>query len=321
MRTRKLRCLILVIWISLCSTFVSAASRMVIPGGNTVGIKLYSRGLVVTGFEDASAAKEAGLKKGDFILAVDGKTVHTVQNLRDSIDHQEIVMTVMRKGKEQHLKVQPDKTEDGRKIGVYIRDSMAGIGTVTYYDPQTGGFGALGHGVNDTDAEMLLPLEAGVVVSSSVADVKKGKCGEPGELKGIFDVNRILGAVEKNTELGIFGKLRDLPKGNSLPTAERHEIKPGAATILSNIHGTQIQSYSVEILKIYSNNDGSGKDMLLRVTDEELLKKTGGIVQGMSGSPVIQNGRIVGAVTHVLINDPTRGYGIFIENMLEAAEQ
>ncbi len=320
MKTRRLRCLILVIWVSICSNLVYAAPRMVIPGGNTVGIKLYSRGLVVTGFEDSSSAREAGLKKGDVILAVDGEIVHTIQNLRNSLGDHAVVLTVSRKGKEQNYKVEPDETAEGRRIGVYVRDSMAGIGTVTYYDPEDSTFGALGHGVNDTDADVLLPLEAGVVVSSSVSDVKKGKCGDPGELKGSFDVHRILGAVEKNTDLGIFGKLRSCPEGKAIPTAERHEIRTGAAAILSNIQGTETRSYSVEILKIYTNDDGSGKDMLIQVKDDALLEKTGGIVQGMSGSPIIQNGKIVGAVTHVLVNDPTRGYGISIENMLSEAE-
>lgn len=315
MKTEKFRCLILAIWISLCSTFVSATPRMVVPGGNTVGIKLYSRGMVVTDFQEHSPAKEAGLKKGDVILAVDGKIIHTAENLKESLKERQVVLTVSRKGKEQTIKVEPQ----GCKIGVYIRDSMAGIGTVTYYDVETCTFGALGHGVNDTDAGLLLPLEAGVVVSSSVSGVKKGRNGEPGELKGLFDVHKILGAVEKNTEFGIFGKLKDLPKGKNILTAENHEIKTGSAMILSNIQGTQVQSYSVEILKIYTNSDGSGKDMLLQIKDEELLQKTGGIVQGMSGSPIIQDGKLVGAVTHVLVNDPTRGYGIFIENMLDTA--
>ncbi len=274
---------------------------------------------MVTGFEDHSTAREAGLKKGDVILSVNGKIIHTIQELRDGVNEKQILLKVSRKGKEHTFQVEPNETSEGRKIGVYIRDSMAGIGTVTYYDPETGNFGALGHGVNDTDADVLLPLEAGVVVPSSVTGIEKGKCGEPGELKGMFNIHKILGSVNQNTDFGIFGKLRELPKGKTVTTAETHEIRTGAATILSNIQGAQVQSYSVEILKIYTNSDGSGKDMLLQVKDEELLKKTGGIVQGMSGSPIIQDGKLVGAVTHVLVNDPTRGYGIFIENMLHAA--
>lgn len=319
MKKRGFRCLVAAIWMMILCSWTWAMPRMLVPGGTTVGIKLYSRGIVVTGFELDSAAKEAGLKKGDVVLAVDGELVHTTQSLRESLDEDRVTLTVLRKGKKEEIMVEPDVTEEGRKMGAYVRDSMAGIGTVTYYDPETGSFGALGHGVNDVDADILLPLEAGVVVSSSVAEIKKGKIGEPGELKGVFDVHNILGPVERNTELGIFGKMAEPLSGEPLPVAQSTEIKIGPAFILSNIQGMNVQTYSVEILKIYTHNDGSGKDMLIRVTDKNLLEQTGGIVQGMSGSTIIQNGKIVGAVTHVLVNDPTRGYGIFIENMLDAA--
>lgn len=319
MRMKKFRCLVAAVWVFVLCTWTSAMPRTLVPGGCTVGIKLYSKGMVITGFEEHSAAKAAGLKKGDVIIAVDGETIHTAQRLRDCLDEERVVVTVLRKGKQESFPVKTEETSDGRKLGAYIRDSMAGIGTVTYYDPETGTFGALGHGVNDVDADVLLPLEAGVVVSSSVSEVKKGKVGEPGELKGVFDVHRILGPVEQNTELGIFGKLTEPFSGKALPAAGADEVETGNAVILSNIEGTKIQTYSVEILKIYAEDEGSGKNMLLRVTDETLLQRTGGIVQGMSGSPIIQNGKIVGAVTHVLVNDPERGYGIFIENMLKAA--
>ena len=315
MKKKGFRCFVAAVWISICCVWVSAKPNMLVPGGNTVGIKLYSKGLVITGFEDASAAREAGLKKGDVILAVDGEIIHTAQNLRDKLDGEPVILSVLRKGREERFRVKPDD----RKIGAYIRDSMAGIGTVTYYDPETGSFGALGHGVNDMDAEVILPLEAGVVVSSSVSEIKKGKCGEPGELKGVFDVHKILGSVERNTEMGIFGKLKEPLNGKPLPLADEEEIETGAAVIFSNITGTQVQSYSVEILKLYPQDDGDGKDLLLKVTDKELLSQTGGIVQGMSGSPIIQDGKLVGAVTHVLVNSPDTGYGIFIENMLDAA--
>ena len=302
----------------LCSTWAAAMPRMLVPGGSTMGIKLYSKGVVITGFEEQSAAQKAGLKKGDIILAVDGETIHTAQGLRGCLDDDELVLTVQRKGKETTIPVEPDKTAEGYKLGAYIRDSMAGIGTVTYCDPETGEFGALGHGVSDVDAGVLLPLEAGVAVASSVSEVKKGSIGAPGELKGAFDVRNILGAVGKNTEMGIFGKLKKPIAGKPLPAASSHEVHAGKAEILSNVQGIEVRSYSVEILKIYAKDNDSGKNMLIRVTDENLLRQTGGIVQGMSGSPIIQDGKLVGAVTHVLVNDPTRGYGIFIENMLDA---
>lgn len=302
-----------------CCITASALPRMLIPGGCTVGIKLYSQGLVVTGFDKQSAARAAGLKKGDVILQVDGEAVHTAASLLERMESDSVILTVLRKGREAQFRVEPRQTADGRRLGAYIRDSMAGIGTVTYYDPDTGDFGALGHGVSDADAEILLPVEAGVVIHSSVTDVEKGKTGTPGELKGKFDVHRILGDVAENTEKGIFGKLSVPIPGKPLPVAQAGEVKPGAAEILSNISGTQVQHYSVEILKIYPQATASERNLLLKVTDQRLLDQTGGIVQGMSGSPIIQDGKLVGAVTHVLVNDPARGYGIFIENMLDAA--
>ena len=298
-----------------CSLSAAALPKTLIPGGCTVGVKLYTQGLVVTGFESRSAAKAAGLKKGDVIIQVDGEAVHTAAALRECLEEEQVILKILRNGREAEFCVRPN----GNQIGAYVRDSLAGIGTVTYYDPDTGAFGALGHGVSDSETKVLLPVEAGVVVQSSVADVKKGRDGAPGELKGSFDVSTILGKVERNAERGIFGTL-DVPiPGTPLPVAEAGEAEPGPAEIWANVDGQEVRSYSVEILRIYPHADETGRNMLLEVTDPDLLYATGGIVQGMSGSPIIQDGKLVGAVTHVLVNDPTRGYGIFIENMLEAA--
>ncbi len=298
-----------------CMGTVFAKPAALIPVGSTVGIKLYSQGLVVTGFDRRSPAKSAGMKKGDVILAADGVTVHSAEDLRSCLTGEQVVLQVLRKGREGAFCVKP---EDCR-LGAYVRDSIAGIGTVTWYDQATGAFGALGHGVSDGDTELLLPLKSGVVVPSSVTEVVKGKDGEPGELKGSFDVERIVGSVEKNTEKGIFGQMDAAFSGDPLPVAEAWQIEPGPAVIRSNVEGTEVQEYSVEILKCYPQAQENGRDMVLQITDHRLLEHTGGIVQGMSGSPIIQNGRIIGAVTHVLVNDSTTGYGIFIENMLDAA--
>ena len=302
-----------------CMTTVFAKPKMLIPGGHTVGIKLYSQGLVVTGFDRRSAAKKAGLKKGDVIIAVDQEAVHTAASLKERLDEKQVVLTVLRNGKEAQFCVEPEITVDGGKLGAYIRNSMSGIGTVTYYDPDTGVFGALGHGVSDVDAEILLPLEAGVVVSSSVEEVEKGKGGAPGQLHGVFDVSQIMGQVNRNTDRGIFGILDRPVPGAPLPLADTEDIETGSAQIYANVDGTAVCAYSVEIERIYPHAEETGRNMLLRITDPDLLRQTGGIVQGMSGSPIIQDGKLVGAVTHVLVNDPTRGYGIFIENMLDAA--
>ena len=320
MGKRVFRWLTAVALVAACSVSAWAKPAMLIPGGQTVGIKLYSQGLVVTGFDQKSAARAAGLKKGDVILAVDGEEVRSAAALREQLDEERVVLTILRNGKETKLSVKPTDTLHGGRLGAYIRDSISGIGTVTYYDPDTGAFGALGHGVSDADTEKLLPLEAGVVVASSVAEVKKGMDGVPGELKGQFDVHSILGQVDGNTGKGIFGILQKPIPGEPLPLAQPDEVKTGSAVIRANVDGTDVQEYSVEILKIYPQEKDSGRNILLEITDQRLLSRTGGIVQGMSGSPIIQNGKLIGAVTHVLVNDPTRGYGIFIENMLEAAK-
>ena len=278
-----------------CSLSAAALPKTLIPGGCTVGVKLYTQGLVVTGFESRSAAKAAGLKKGDVIIQVDGEAVHTAAALRECLEEEQVILKILRNGREAEFCVRPN----GNQIGAYVRDSLAGIGTVTYYDPDTGAFGALGHGVSDSETKMLLPVEAGVVVQSSIADVKKGRDGAPGELKGSFDVSTILGKVERNAERGIFGTL-DVPiPGTPLPVAEAGEAEPGPAEIWANVDGQEVRSYSVEILRIYPHADETGRNMLLEVTDPDLLYATGGIVQGMSGSPIIQDGKLVGAVTHV----------------------
>ncbi len=315
MRRRITGLVMAVVLVLSCTWSAAAMPKTLVPGGTTVGLKLYSQGLVITGFDRPSPAKTAGLKIGDAIIRADGKPVETVASLRNALMAEQVILTVLRKGREAEFYVRPQEN----KIGVYIRDSISGIGTVTYYDPETGEFGALGHGVSEADTGEVLPVERGMVIRSWVEQVEKGRHGEPGELKGKFDVHRILGTVEKNTEKGIFGNMTAPVPGTALPVAESGEVLTGPATILSNVSGTEVQEYSVEILKIYPHADDTGRNLLLQVTDEALLAQTGGIVQGMSGSPILQDGKLVGAVTHVLVNDPTTGYGIFIENMLDAA--
>ena len=232
-------------------------------------------------------------------------------------------LTVKRGSRTIELSAEPEKDEDGEYcLGAWVRDSMAGIGTMTFFDPQSGTFGALGHGVTDVDTGQLLPLDHGSIMDASVKAVKKGERASPGELKGDFDLTRDSGTLYANTECGIFGKLsaEDAAKitGAALPIAKKDEIKTGRAAILATVSGNETREYDIEIEKIYSPS-GSTRNLLLRVTDEELLAQTGGVVQGMSGSAILQDGKIIGAVTHVLLDDPSRGYGIFIENMLSAA--
>ena len=305
---------------SLYAQAAAALPAYLIPGGNTVGIQMYTKGLVITELSDGSAAARAGLKKGDTILEVDGKTVDSAQTLTEGIQSgQNVVLTVQRDGKQAEFLVVPEQTENGYRLGIYIRDSIAGIGTVTYYDPLTGEFGALGHGVNDLSGTRLLAMQKGILVASSVDEVRKGSRGTAGQLHGAFDVTRIIGTVEQNTARGLFGTMLNVPKRTALPVADSAQVKTGEASILSNVSGTTVEEYTVNIDRIFPDAK-NGRNLLLTVTDKRLLEKTGGIVQGMSGSPIIQDGKLIGAVTHVLVNDPARGYGIFIENMLEATQ-
>ena len=281
-----------------CQTL--AAGRTLVPGGYTVGIKLYAEGLMVTEVEPDAPAQRAGLRRGDVILTAGGKKTASAQALLDSIQSAEpIVVRVERGGHEAEFLVTPEKTASGYRLGILVRDHIAGIGTVTYYDPVSLQYGALGHGVSGLDGTQLLMLQSGYLVRASVAEVRTGTRGTPGELHGIFDVTDAV--------------------GEAVQTAPASAVTTGAAEILSNVDGEQVQRFSIRIDRV-DPDAKNGRNLLITVTDEALLAKTGGIVQGMSGSPILQNGKLVGAVTHVLVNDPTMGYGVLIENMLDAGK-
>jgi len=214
------------------------------------------------------------------------------------------------------------KTSTGYKLGAWVRDSMAGIGTITYVDPETGNFGALGHGICDVDTGTLMPFDNGSIMGSAVVSVTKGKAGAPGQLCGAFDLKEDSGVLYKNTQQGVFGCITDqalYADEKAYEIAGASEVEEGNVEIISNVNGTEVEHFDGRIIKLLED-DGSSKNFMLEITDPDLIDRTGGIVQGMSGSPIIQDGKLIGAVTRVLVNDPTRCYGIFIENMLEAAE-
>ena len=299
------------------------AAQLLIPGGQVIGLQLHGDTVSVAAFDDilGSCAKEAGLCIGDEILTINGLSVHSADDVRAALEgnNQMADITIRREAKTKTIHLTPRNTAEGPRLGIYLKQGIAGIGTVTWYDPATGIFGTLGHGVNDGKGH-LAKLLSGSAFPAEVMSVKKGACGNPGQLKGEAQSLSECGTLLRNTPQGVFGFSRQGWQGDLLPVADYDEISVGHATIRSTVTGTVPQEYSVEILKIYPEDKPDGRNFLLKVTDPALLTATGGIVQGMSGSPIIQDGKLVGAVTHVLVNDPTRGYGIFIENMLDAAE-
>lgn len=303
------------------------AERYLVPVGHTVGVKLFAKGVLVVKLpEGASPARACGLKSGDVIVSCGGTAVQSTEQFRallQAAGEEPTDLQVKRGSHQVTLSVEPEPNDRGDyAIGAWIRDSMAGIGTVTYYDPATKTFGALGHGITDVDTAVLMPFSSGSILPSTVKAVKRGEAGCAGELRGDFVLEEELGTLDANTAAGIFGRMEaedaDWLCGQALPVASKNEVRSGKATIRSNVRGDEVREYEVEVLKVLQNAP-DGRDLVLSVTDPDLIAATGGIVQGMSGSPIIQDGKIVGAVTHVLVNDPTRGYGIFIENMLDAA--
>ena len=298
------------------------AAEGLIPVGQVIGLQLYNDRVTVAAYDDAlgGAARTAGLKIGDQIVEINGKAVSCAEDVRTALKDSRgpLTLTVSRSGKQRQLTLEPASTREGPKMGVYLRQGIAGIGTVTFYDPETGLFGALGHGVCDSSG--LMAMTRGCAYAASVEEVKKGKSGDPGQLKGTAESPVPFAPLLRNTARGVFGTSSRGWTGKALPIAAYDQIHTGEAAILAQTGSGEAQEYSVEILKIYPESRSDGRNFLLRVTDPALLSATGGIVQGMSGSPILQDGKLIGAVTHVLVNDPQRGYGIFIENMLEAAQ-
>ena len=305
-------------------------AQLLVPVGKAIGVKLFAEGVLVVGLSEnegaVSPAKKGGMKAGDLILTMNDVTIGSTEHLQSLLaenGEREAAFGVRRGGRLVKLAVCPKKGQDGVcRLGAWIRDSMAGIGTVTFYDPQTGAFAALGHGITDVDTGKLMPLSRGSVMAASVKAAKRGASGSPGELRGDFDLTRDLGLLYANTECGIFGVLpqenRPEAVGEAIPVARRTEVRTGKAVILANCRGNEVCAYEIEIEKLYGGSAPT-RNLLLRVTDPALIALTGGIVQGMSGSPIVQDGKLVGAVTHVLLDDPQRGYGIFAENMLSAS--
>lgn len=309
----------------------------VIPGGQPLGVKLTTKGVMVVGISEVdcidgkqySPSSEGGIKVGDVIMKINDISVKDgehVSKLINFCNGENLKLTVLRKDREFETSIKPVKSKEDNqyKVGAWIRDSTAGVGTLTFYCPSNNSYGALGHPITDVDTGVMLTVDSGRIVPSKIISVQPGVRGKPGELRGLFIDSEIeLGNIEKNTVCGIYGKALKKLENNvydkPIPVGLRSQVKVGPAKILTTINGSDVKAYDIVIEKLTNQSKPNPKSMVIRVTDQELLQKTGGIVQGMSGSPIIQDGRLVGAVTHVFINRPDMGYGIYIEWMLEEA--
>lgn len=303
----------------------SAQAKDVTLVGETVGIKVYTDGLVITDTTDITTtdgknvniAKGYGIEKGDIIKKINGSPAVSAKSVSNALKGKNTVtLTLLRDGKTFDLTVIPANTKDGRKLGLWLRDSTAGLGTITCIDGDR--FYALGHGICDIDTGSIMPLKNGTIQKCTNINIVKGTKGNPGAITGEIN-DRLMGNIKTNTQSGISGEAMGIIGYKTVAVAKAHEVKRGKAEIICNADGEGVKEYTIEIKRI-AMPSSSGKDMVIEVTDPRLIEKTGGIIQGMSGSPIIQNGKLVGAVTHVFVNDPTKGYGILVENMLKTTD-
>ena len=307
-----------------------AGERTLIPGGQAVGVALRTQGVLVVSRTARGDAKTP-LRTGDVILSVEGEAVESAAALskrNNKLSRDTTSLCVLRGGREVTLTVATpvDQTDGKRRLGVWVRDSTAGVGTLSYMEPQSGAYGALGHAIVDADTGETLTVQEGALMRATVVGVTRAQSGKAGELRGSFlKEGEQIGTLAVNGAYGIYGTLDGMPEGllypQGLPVGSRSAVHTGAASILSTVDEEGPKEYAIEIVRCFAQNEPSQKGMIIRVTDERLLQKTGGIVQGMSGSPILQDGRIIGAVTHVYLNDSTQGYGMYIEWMLEQSDR
>nr|WP_283092126.1 SpoIVB peptidase [Brevibacillus sp. NL20B1] len=310
----------------------------VIPGGQSIGVKLQTAGVLVvghhlvdTGKEKVSPGERAGIHVGDMIVKINDLYINDMNDVKKLVneagERNTPVQLLVVRGKEKlNMTLHPakDKKDNEYRMGLYIRDSAAGVGTLTFIDPNTKAYGALGHVISDVDTGQAIAVGDGQIVAASVTSIEKGQSGNPGEkFARFYNESEVLGTITKNTPFGIFGKMKEQPKrglyNEPMPIALAEQVKEGPAKILTVVDGQKVEEFSIEIVNVVKQHFPATKGMIIKVTDKRLLEKTGGIVQGMSGSPIIQDGKIVGAVTHVFVNDPTSGYGCYIEWMLQEA--
>ena len=343
-------CISLILVLGSCYTFLEykrkdleqpvsnnqVSQELLIPGGMPVGIYLETRGVLVLGLQEIEGRDGTKsipgrhlVKDGDYIIGLGDNRIENKKDLTDTVEkltEETVVLKLRRKNEKLLVKIHPVQDKKGNtRLGIWVRDNAQGLGTITYLKPNSE-FGALGHGLHDVDTGDLMEISDGKVYDTYIQNIKKGENGSTGGMEGVIVYNNhnVLGTIEKNTEQGIFGRIEKIERifknTEAVPAAKKEEVHTGEALVRCTIDG-KTEDYKIRITKTDKNSYEKNKGMELKIIDKRLLEKTGGVIQGMSGSPIIQDGRLAGAVTHVLVNDPTRGYGIFIENMLEAADR
>lgn len=306
----------------------------VVPLGNLIGLKLYTKGVLVVGTSEIKGLdnevykpyEEAGINLGDTIIEINGETVETTEELMACVSKcngDKIEVKYINDGNILSTSIEPVKTEENTyKIGLWVRDATAGVGTATFYNPDTKSIASLGHSIQDIDTGKIVEIDYGEMVTADIVDIEKGKKDDPGKIEGSIENSVKIGNIYNNTEFGIYGEVTDtnrlqIDDFETIEVASRNEVKTGKASIICTLEDNVRKEYEVEIQKVYINNNENNKSMLVKVTDEELIEKTGGIIQGMSGSPVIQNGKLIGALTHVLVSSPDTGYAVFADLMVK----
>ena len=314
-------------------TVSANTKRYVNPIGRTIGLKLYTDGVLVVGMSEIDGAdgkkyipyENSGIKEGDMLQEINGQEVSNTQsliNIVNSCNGKEVSIKYKRNEESIYTSIKPVKGINGSyMLGLWVRDAAAGIGTLTYYEESTGKFAALGHGIADVDTGNLLNISNGELVTTEIVSIVKGVKGRAGEIRGTIDNGDKIGQIDKNTEIGVYGTVTNLELINSIKqkeveVANRNEIKTGDAKIICQIENGKVEEFSIKIKRIYKNSKDN-KSMLIEITDENLINKTGGIIPGMSGTPIIQNDKFIGAITNVLLNSPTEGYAIFADMMME----
>lgn len=306
---------------------------MVVPLGNAIGMKLYTKGVLVVGMSQIETDKNekkkpyenSGIEQGDTILEINNNIVGNTEELIKEVENSKgntINIKYLRDDKTMQTDITPVKSKNTYKIGLWVRDAAAGVGTLAFYEPSTNLFMALGHGISDIDTEEIVNIANGELVTANIVSITKGRKGYPGEIRGTIDEGKTIGTIYKNTNFGVYGMVKnknylEADLTQEMEVAPRNEIKEGKAQIICQLENSAKKKYDIEIEKAYINNNQNNKSMLIKITDKELLEKTGGIIQGMSGAPIIQEGKFVGAVTNVLVNDPTQGYGVFADIMIK----